>query len=69
MDQNSAPVRTDMYAALPRAMELATEYLTGLSHRPVAASTSRLHDLNNVTVTYWTVHAGPRMRGAFAAVG
>lgn len=40
MDQNSAPVRTDLYAALPRAMELATEYLAGLPHRTVDASTS-----------------------------
>src|SRR5688500_8958960 len=41
MDQHSAPVGTDdVYAALPRAMELATEYLAGLPHRPVDASTS-----------------------------
>lgn len=41
MDQHSAPVRTDhVYAALPRAMELATEYLAGLPHRPVDAITS-----------------------------
>ena len=41
MDQHSAPVGTDdVYAALPRALELASEYLEGLPHRPVDASTS-----------------------------
>ena len=41
MDQHSAPVGTDdVYAALPRALELATDYLQGLPHRPVDANTS-----------------------------